>query len=69
MYQNRNFFIDNLQRDIYPIVAKLITKTIKQINIKCTLIMQQKQMYYKCEARFLKEYFSFTMTGNQRQRQ
>lgn len=57
MYQKQKFFIDNLQRDIYPIVAKTYHKTIN--NIKCNINNATEAMYYKCEARFLKEYFSF----------
>lgn len=57
MYQKQKFFIDNLQRDIYPIVAKTYHKTIN--NIKCNINNATESMYYKCESKILKEYFSF----------
>lgn len=49
--------IDNLQRDIYPLISKVYNKTIN--NIKCNINNATESMYYRCESKILREYFKF----------
>lgn len=57
IYTNRDILLDNLQRDVYPIIAKMYNKTPH--NIKCNINNATELMYYKCESKVLKEYFKF----------
>lgn len=57
MYINREEMFDNLQQDIYPIVAKMYNKTPH--NIKCNINRATECMYYECDSSRLKKYFGF----------
>lgn len=57
LYLNKDIYADNLERTIYPIVAKMFNKTPH--NIKCNINNATESMYYNCDANTLKEYFSF----------
>lgn len=48
---------NNLNKDIYPILAKKYNKTVH--NIKCNINKATEYMYYECEDRVIKEYFRF----------
>lgn len=48
---------DNLNKDIYPIIAKKHNKNIN--NIKCNITKATNAMYYDCEEARLKDYFHF----------
>lgn len=57
MYLYKENFIDNLQKDIYPIISKMYNKSVH--NIKCNITNATELMYYKCDINTLKEYFNF----------
>lgn len=57
IYINDETMIDNLQRDIYPLISKVYNKTIN--NIKCNINNATESMYYRCESKILREYFKF----------
>ena len=57
MHIKQNSMIDNLQTNIYPIVAKKYNKTIH--NVKSSINKATDCMYYECDARRLGEYFQF----------
>jgi len=57
IYSKGENIVDNLQKDIYPIIAKAYHKTIN--NIKCNINNATEAMYYKCDSTKLKEYFNF----------
>lgn len=57
MYINNNSISDNLQKDIYPLISKLHNKTVN--NIKCNINNATECMYYTCDSKKLKTYFSF----------
>lgn len=57
MYTSKDILLDNLQKDVYPIIAKMYNKTPH--NIKCNINNATEAMYYKCESKVLKEYFNF----------
>ena len=57
IYTNKEILLDNLQRDVYPIIAKMYKKTPH--NIKCNINNATELMYYKCEANVLQDYFKF----------
>lgn len=49
--------INNLQKDIYPIIASIYNTSVH--NVKCNINNATEAMYYKCDATVLKEYFKF----------
>lgn len=57
MYLNRESMLDNLQKDIYPAIAKIYNKSIH--NIKCNINRATECMYYECDSEKLKKYFGF----------
>lgn len=57
VYLNSELLIDNLQKDVYPILSKIYHKTIN--NIKCNINNATEAMYYNCDSKKLKEYFNF----------
>lgn len=57
MYINQDNMIDNLQSNIYPVIAKKYHKTI--INIKSSINKATECMYYECDAEKLQDYFKF----------
>ena len=54
LYTSNNYYDDNLERDIYPIIAKKYGKTINAI--KCNIINATNSMYYDCEENKLSNY-------------
>ncbi len=57
MYLNRGAMLDNLQKDVYPIISKMHNKPIH--NIKCDITRATECMYYECDNERLKKYFGF----------
>lgn len=57
MIKNMNTNYDNLNKSIYPILAKKYKKSIT--NIKCNISKATDIMYYECEKNKLNEYFKF----------
>lgn len=57
LYFNKDAYTDNLERTIYPIIAKMFNKTPH--NIKCNINNATEAMYYNCDINVLKEYFCF----------
>ncbi|MCI8548830.1 MAG: response regulator [Bacilli bacterium] len=57
MYIKGELTIDNLQKDIYPIISKIYHKTVN--NVKCNINNATEAMYYRCDSQKLKEYFNF----------
>lgn len=57
LYENRENMLDNLQREIYPLIAKKYNKSIH--NVKCNINRATECMYYACESERLKKYFGF----------
>ena len=56
IYCTDNYLIDNLKKDIYPVIAK---KHCKSINTICGNIKQAtKWMYLDCEESIINEYFN-----------
>lgn len=56
-YINREKMLDNLQKDIYPIISKIYHKSIN--NIKCNINNATELMYCKCSMNKMQEYFGF----------
>ncbi len=57
IYLNREAMLDNLQKDVYPIISKIHNKPIH--NIKCDITRATECMYYECDSERLKRYFGF----------
>lgn len=55
MLENRNTMIDNLQTDVYPVIANMYNKTT--LNIKSSINKATECMYYECDAKRLEDYF------------
>ena len=55
LYTLKDYYGDNFERDIYPIVAKKYGKTVH--NIKCNIRNATDIMYLENEIEVLKEYF------------
>lgn len=54
LYTSKEYLDDNLERDIYPIIAKKFGKTVS--NIKVNIKNATEIMYYESEEEKLKEY-------------
>lgn len=50
--------VENLSKEVYPILSKRYNKSI--LNIKCNLYSAVNSMYYDCESSILKNYFKFS---------
>lgn len=48
---------ENLNKNIYPIIAKKYHKTVN--NIKCNITSATNAMFYECDENRFKEYFNF----------
>lgn len=48
---------ENLNKNIYPIIAKKYHKTVN--NIKCNITSATNAMFYECDENRLKNYFNF----------
>lgn len=57
MYTKQNSMVDNLQSDIYPIIAEKYHKSI--YNIKSSISKATESMYYECDSQRLANYFHF----------
>ena len=57
LYIKRELYIDNLVKDVYPIIAKKYKKTIN--TVKCDIIRATDIMYCECNVDKLKKYFNF----------
>lgn len=49
--------IINLKKDLYPIIARKYNTTVH--NVKCNINLATTSMYYDCDSKRLKNYFSF----------
>ena len=54
---NNNMNLDNLNRDVYPFLAKKYEQSIH--NIKCNINRANSYMYYNCNSDRLRKYFSY----------
>lgn len=54
LYTLDNYLSDNLEKDIYPIIAKKYGKTIN--NIKCNIRYATENMYYENDERKIRSY-------------
>lgn len=52
---------ENLNKNIYPIIAKKYHKTIN--NVKCNIMTATNSMFYECDESRLKNYFNFYTTA------
>lgn len=57
LYKNKESYVDNLSKDIYPIIAKKYDKSVN--TIKCNIIRATDIMYCECNIERLKSYFKF----------
>ncbi len=57
IYFNKEKMLDNLQKEIYPIVAMKYNKSVH--NVKCNINRATECMYYDCDSERLKKYFGF----------
>lgn len=55
IYINRELMLDNLKKDVYPIIAKKYGKSVH--NIKCNINRATECMYYECDSARLRKYF------------
>jgi len=55
IYNNSDFININLEKDIYPIIAKKYKKSVN--NIKTNIINATALMYYDCKEEILEHYF------------
>ncbi len=49
----------NLSKEVYPVLAKKYNKTAH--NIKCNINRANTCMYYECDVKILKKYFTLSM--------
>ena len=49
----------NLEKEIYPLVAKMYQTTIK--NVKNNILNATDKMYYDCEEKILKKYIVYNI--------
>ena len=56
LYKNYEHY-ENLNNEIYPILAQKYNKTVN--TIKCNIIKATDSMYYDCDETLLKNYFHF----------
>ena len=54
---HNNMNLDNLNRDVYPFLAKKYEQSIH--NIKCNINRANLYMYYNCNSDRLRKYFSY----------
>ncbi len=50
-------YSENLNKNIYPVIAKKYNKTIN--NVKCSITCATTSMFYDCDETRLKNYFNF----------
>ena len=54
---NPNKYLDNLKKDVYPIIASHSNESIH--NIKCYIHRETTEMYVRCESKKLQKYFAY----------
>lgn len=67
LYNSDNYYNNNLEKDIYPILARKYNKTIN--NIKCNIINATNLMYFDSEEEKLMEYlkeYSLSKPGSKK---
>lgn len=52
---------ENLNKNIYPVIAKKYHKTVN--NVKCNITSATNSMFYECDETRLKNYFNFYTTS------
>lgn len=57
LYISEDYYDDNLEKDIYPIVAEKYGKTAH--NIKCNIINATNMMTLECEEEKIMNYLKF----------
>lgn len=57
MHNNRNKYLDNLTKSVYPIIASRYNKSVH--NIKCSIVRETNEMYLVCKLDTLKNYFHY----------
>lgn len=55
IYNNKHLKINNLQKEVYPLISKIYNKSIN--NIKCNIRRATDCMYNDCESKRLQTYF------------
>lgn len=54
---NPNKYLDNLKKDVYPIIASHSNESVH--NIKCYIHRETNEMYVRCESKKLQKYFAY----------
>lgn len=55
VYMNKKLMMENLQKDIYPIISDIYKKSVN--TIRCSIRHATECMYYECDIKKLNEYF------------
>lgn len=55
VYRNRNLIMENLQKDVYPIISEIYKKSVN--TIRCNIRHATECMYCECDIKKLNEYF------------
>ena len=55
VYRNKKIMIENLQKDVYPIISQIHKKSIN--TIRCNIRHATECMYCECNIKKLNEYF------------
>ncbi len=56
--KDKDIDIDNLTKNIYPIIANKYKKSVH--NIKCSIVRETNEMYTNCKIEKLKKYFYYS---------
>ena len=54
---NQNKYLDNLNQELYPIIAKINNESLN--NVKCYITRETNEMYLSCKIEKMKKYFNF----------
>jgi len=55
VYRNKNLIMENLQKDVYPIISDIYKKSVN--TIRCNIRRATECMYCECDIKKLNEYF------------